>query len=58
VSVPYGRFRRMLVTRDWTPLEPGVVEHKYYARGVGEVRSVMVRGGSEQMKLVAVLQAG
>jgi hypothetical protein len=37
VSVPYGRFDRALETREWTPLEPGVVEHTYYAPGVGEV---------------------
>jgi hypothetical protein len=54
VSVPYRRFRHVLETRDWSPLEPNVVEHKYFARGVGEVKSVMVKGGAEQMALVSV----
>jgi len=54
VSVPYGSFRRAIQTRDWSPLEPGVVEHKYYARGIGEVRSLLVKGGAERMVLVAV----
>jgi hypothetical protein len=58
VSVPYGRFEHALKTQDWTPLEPGVAEHKFYARGVGEVRSVMVRGGSEEMELVSVRGRG
>jgi hypothetical protein len=37
VAVPYGSFDGVLVTRDWTPLEPGLEEHKYYVRGVGLV---------------------
>jgi hypothetical protein len=54
VSVRYGDFKRVLETRDWSLVEPGVVEHKYFARGVGEVKSVMVKGGSEVMALVSV----
>jgi hypothetical protein len=42
--VPAGNFRDLVKTRDFTPLEPGVVEHKYYARGVGLVLEVE-RGG-------------
>jgi hypothetical protein len=37
-----------------TPLEPNVAEHKYFARGVGEIKSVMVKGGSEEMELVSL----
>jgi hypothetical protein len=37
VKVLYGSFDHVLVTKEWTPLEPGYVEHKYYARGVGQV---------------------
>jgi hypothetical protein len=37
VNVPYGAFDEVLVTKDWSPLEPGVTEHKYYVRGVGLV---------------------
>jgi len=43
VSVPYGSFDHVLVTREWTRLEPSYDEHKYYARGVGQVYG----GGSE-----------
>src|SRR5215213_6017581 len=35
--VPYGSFDHVLVTKEFTPLEPGYVEHKYYAPGVGQV---------------------
>jgi hypothetical protein len=37
VRVPYGSFDHVLETKEWTPLEPGYVEHKYYALGVGHV---------------------
>jgi hypothetical protein len=35
--VPAGHFDDLVVTRDWTPLEPDVIEEKTYARGVGLV---------------------
>jgi hypothetical protein len=54
-SVPYGSFRNVLLTKEWTPLSPGVVEHKYYASGVGLVRGVMVRGGSEVTELLDII---
>jgi len=34
-SIPYGHFNNLIVTKEWTPLEPGAVERKYYAPGVG-----------------------
>lgn len=55
VTVPYGTFTRALVTREWTPLEPGIVAKKDYAWGVGLVQERSVKGESEYMKLVAVL---
>jgi hypothetical protein len=30
VSIEYGDFEGCLMTREWTPLEPGEVEHKFY----------------------------
>jgi hypothetical protein len=45
VSTPFGDFGHALQTRDTSVLERGVVEHKFFARGVGEVRSEMVQGG-------------
>ena len=40
VTVPYGTFEHCLKTRDWTDLEPGKAEHKFYCPGVGQVRAV------------------
>ena len=36
-EVPFGHFKRVLMTRDTNPLEPRNVEFKFYARGVGPV---------------------
>ena len=35
VTLPYGSFDHVLETREWTPLQPGFSEKKYYVRGVG-----------------------
>lgn len=43
-----------LLTREWTPLEPGVVDHKYYVPGIGTVLEETVKGGDELNELVAV----
>lgn len=53
-SVPYGSFTDCLKTKEWTPLEPDVVAHKYYAPDVGFVMEVMVQGGSERVKLTDI----
>jgi hypothetical protein len=47
VATPYVSSRRAMLTKEWSPLEPGVTERKYYVRGVGMVadpgdRSVLV----------------
>ncbi|MEW6582007.1 MAG: hypothetical protein AB1416_04525 [Actinomycetota bacterium] len=54
VRVPAGAFRPAVVTVEWTPLEPGVRDRKYYARGVGLVREESIRGGAEYLSLAAV----
>jgi hypothetical protein len=36
--VPFGSFENVLQTKDWTPLEPDVVEYKFYAQGVGVIK--------------------
>ena len=51
-TVPYGSFDGLVVITEWTPLEPGVIEHDYYALGVGPVLEVVVKGGSERLELV------
>lgn len=53
-TVPYGSFEHLLMTREWTPLEPNIAEHKYYAAGVGNVLEVSVKGPQERLELVDV----
>jgi hypothetical protein len=54
VKVPAVSTKRALLTREWTPLEPGTIDHKYYVRGLGNVREQTVKGGQERMELVSV----
>jgi hypothetical protein len=43
----------VLVTEEWTPLEPDVRERKTYARGVGVIESRTIKGGSELTTLTS-----
>ena len=51
-EVPSGHYNRVLMTRDVNPLEPKMLEFKFYARGVGPVLAVSVSGGSDREELV------
>jgi hypothetical protein len=53
VEVPAGSYDGVLMTKDYTPLEPDLVEHKFYARGVGVVLALVISGGSDREELVA-----
>jgi hypothetical protein len=53
VTVPAGTFENVIVIREWNPLEPGVVEEKYVAPGVGVVLEVVVEGGNERAELIS-----
>src|SRR5260221_11454 len=54
VTTPYVSSHAALLTREWTPLEPGVIDHKLYVRGVGTVREETVKGANELTILVSV----
>lgn len=54
-TVAFGSYPSCLKTREWTPLEPGVAEEKYYAPGVGLVLEVMVEGGTGSVELVDIV---
>jgi hypothetical protein len=59
VSVPFGTFRgRALLTHEWTPLEPKVLDGKWYIKGIGEVREVALKGPTERAELVAFRRSG
>src|SRR4051812_31676439 len=50
---PAGSWSGLVRTEDTTPLEPGLVENKYYARGVGVVHEATLAGGREEVELVS-----
>jgi hypothetical protein len=52
-QVPYGTFKRSLVTSEFSPLEPQT-EEKYYVRGVGEILERVVKGHHEEFRLVSI----
>jgi hypothetical protein len=54
VSVPAGAYDDVVVTEDWTPLEPDVRERKWYAPGVGVVYEETIAGGSGTLSLVEI----
>jgi hypothetical protein len=52
-EVPAGHYGDVLMTKDVNPLEPKVLEFKFYARGVGPVLATSVSGGSDREELVS-----
>ena len=54
VNVPQGNFTNCLKTRDWTPLEPGADEHKYYCPSVGGVVLEVVIENGERVELIGI----
>jgi hypothetical protein len=54
LRVSYGSYVQVVVTRDWSPLDPGVAEHKHYAPGVGLIREEAVQGDSYRVDLIVM----
>jgi hypothetical protein len=54
VKVPYGSFRKALVTVERSALEPGIREKKFNVRGIGVVAERVVKGSQERFELVGV----
>jgi len=54
VKTPGASSNQALLTEEWTPLEPGVLDHKLYVRGVGTVLEQTVKGGDERNALISV----
>jgi hypothetical protein len=54
IEVPYGSFDGCLMTAEWSHLEPGAREFKYYAPGVGLVLELSPAGGRGRSELVSI----
>ena len=46
--------RHALLTQETTALEPGVLDHKVYVRGIGTVTEKTIKGGHERLALESV----
>ena len=57
ITVPAGSYDNLLRTEEWTPLDQGVVEHKWYAQGVGFVHEETMSGGIGGLDLVEIRTA-
>jgi hypothetical protein len=53
VTTRFGSLEDVLVTEEWTPLEPEIREHKFYAPDIGFVMEEVVQGGSGSVELVS-----
>ncbi|MBI3961123.1 MAG: hypothetical protein HY335_00085 [Deinococcus sp.] len=51
VTVPYGSFTNCLKTEDFTPLDPSVIEYKFYCSGVGQVLTLE---GNVRSELISI----
>ncbi len=52
VEVPTGSYEDVLLTKDYTPLDPAILEYKLYAKGIGPVLVLGVSGGGGREELV------
>lgn len=58
VCVPYGCFSNVLKTEDFNLLELDILENKFYAPGIGNIKTVLVKGGSEVETLMQINGTG
>ena len=49
--------KNAVLTQEWTPLEPGTIDHKLYVRGVGTVLEHTEKGGQEHAELISITRA-
>jgi hypothetical protein len=55
LRIPYGSYRNVVVVRDSNPLDPQLVSHKWYARGIGLLKTTRVGSShKEYADLVAL----
>jgi hypothetical protein len=54
VTVQGVTYTDVLLTKETSQLDPGVVEQKYYAPGVGFILGVTVKGGDEKTELISM----
>ncbi|MGE5250332.1 MAG: hypothetical protein ACM3QS_08980 [Bacteroidota bacterium] len=56
LCVPLNCYSHVLKTKEFSPLEPDVIELKYYAPGIGLIKSMLAEGGEEVSELVKIIR--
>jgi hypothetical protein len=54
VKAPFVSSNGALKTEEFSLLEPGVLDNRYYVHNLGLVREQTIRGGSDILELVSV----
>jgi hypothetical protein len=54
LTVPYGSFQHVLKINEFSPLEPGALDKDLYARGIGQLEEISVKGGEGVLELVSL----
>jgi len=54
VTTPFVSSTDALKTEEFSLLEPGVLDNKYYVKGIGNVKEQTVQGGNDVLRLVSV----
>ena len=54
VTTPAGTYKDCLKTKDWSAIESGGVEHKYYSREVGNVVLETEYGDKKRVELIEI----
>lgn len=54
ITIGYGTFTNCLKTREYTVLDPGVIENKWYAPGIGLIQTNVTIGGMEHEELIGI----
>lgn len=55
VAIQLGTYTKCIVIEETTPLEPRLLEYKSYAPGIGNISTVLNRGGMEHEELVRIV---
>jgi hypothetical protein len=53
VKTPGASSDQAMLTMEWTPIEPNVIDHKYYVKGIGTVLEKTAKGPAERNTLLA-----
>lgn len=47
LNTPFGHFKNCIKTKNWTRLEPDIIEHKIYAPGYGLIKEINLTDNTE-----------